>query len=242
MRAGRVPTGDEILANGWPMSNFPPLSRWNFQALLAIVITSQTAAQGNITSITTCSTTSAAPSIKPGGVVSASAFGQFSSIAPNTWIEIYGTNLAADWRGWTGSDFNGASAPTSLDGTSVTVGGQSAFIDYISPGQVNAQVPSNVRTGSQSLIVTTAAGASSAYTVTVNATQPGLLAPNPSFVVGGKQYVAALFSDGVTFAIPPAAIPACPRAARSRATILLFTASASDRSPRILLRVKSCRR
>jgi uncharacterized protein (TIGR03437 family) len=145
------------------------------------------------------------PSIKAGGVVSASAFGAFTAIALGSWIEIYGSNLATDSRGWAGADFNGVNAPTSLDGTKVTIGGQPAFIDYISPGQVNAQVPSNVAAGPQPVIVTTAAGASSAYTITVNAEQPGLLAPL-SFNIGGKQYAAALFSDGVTYVLPPGAI------------------------------------
>jgi uncharacterized protein (TIGR03437 family) len=45
-------------------------------------------------------------------------------------------------------------APTSLDGTSVTIGGQAAFIDFISSGQVNALVPSNVATGTQQMTVT----------------------------------------------------------------------------------------
>jgi uncharacterized protein (TIGR03437 family) len=35
--------------------------------------------------------------------------------------------------------------------------------------------------------------------------QPGLLAP-PSFIVGGKQYVVALFPDGVTYVLPSGAI------------------------------------
>jgi uncharacterized protein (TIGR03437 family) len=153
--------------------------------------------------------TSSFPAIKSGGVVSAGAFGQFSSIAPGTWIEIYGSNLAADARSWTGADFNGPNAPISLDGTSVTIGGQAAFIDYISPGQVNAQIPSSVAAGPQPLVVATAAGASNPYAVTVNATEPGLFAPS-SFNIGGKQYVAALFSDGVTYAIPPGAIAGVP--------------------------------
>lgn len=146
-----------------------------------------------------------APAIKSGGVVSAGAFGAFSSVAPGSWIEIYGSNLAAGSRGWAGTDFNGVNAPTSLDGTKVTIGGQSAFIDYISPAQVNAQVPSNVATGQQSLVISTASGASNAYMITVNAEQPGLLAPS-SFSIGGKQYVTALFSDGATYVLPPAAI------------------------------------
>src|SRR5882762_2386684 len=134
------------------------------------------------------------PAIQKDGLVTANQFGKFTSIAPGTWIEIYGSNLAANTRPWAGADFHGVNAPVSLDGTSLTIGGQPAFLDYISPGQVNAQVPSNVAPGSQQVIVTTAAGASTAYTVTVNQTQPGLLAPS-SFAVGGKPYVAALFPD-----------------------------------------------
>jgi uncharacterized protein (TIGR03437 family) len=149
------------------------------------------------------------PSIRSGGIVSAGAFGAFSTIAPGSWIEIYGTNLAIDSRSWTGNDFNGVNAPTSLDGTTVTIGGQLAFIDYISSGQVNAQVPSNVATGSQQVIVTTASGSSSPYTITVNAVQPGLLAPS-SFNLGGTQYAAALFSDGVTYVLPPGSIAGLP--------------------------------
>ena len=87
----------------------------------------------------------------------------------------------------------------------MTIGGQAAFIDYISPIQVNAQVPSNAGPGSLTVFVTTGAGASSAYTITVNAEQPGLLAPS-LFNIGGKQYAAALFSDGATYVLPPGAI------------------------------------
>jgi uncharacterized protein (TIGR03437 family) len=146
---------------------------------------------------------SGVPAIGSGGVVSAGSFGGFSSIAPGSWIEIYGTNLAADTDTWD-NFFTGINAPTSIDRTSLTVGGQSAFIDYISPGQVNAQVPSNVVPGTQPIIVTTAGGASAVYNITVNTTQPGMLAP-PSFVVGGKQYVVAQHSDG-TYVLPANAI------------------------------------
>jgi uncharacterized protein (TIGR03437 family) len=144
------------------------------------------------------------PLIADKGIISAGAFGAFTSAAPGSWIEIYGTNLAADSRLWSGADFIGVNAPTSLDGTKVTVGGQYAFVSYVSPTQVNVQVPSNVGTGSQPIIVSTAAGASAPYTSTVNPQQPGLLAPN-SFIIGGKQYIAAFFQDGA-FALPPGAI------------------------------------
>jgi chitinase len=144
------------------------------------------------------------PVINPNGVVSASSFGEFSSVAPGSWIEIYGSNLAIDSRSWTTSDFSGENAPTSLDGTAVTIGGQAAFIDFISPVQVNALVPSNVATGIQPLTVTVGSVASAPYNVMVNAVQPGLDAP-PSFDIGGIQYAVALFADG-EYVLPQGAI------------------------------------
>ncbi len=137
----------------------------------------------------------ALPAIKAGGVVSATAFGGASSVAPGSWIEVYGSNLASGTRSWTNGDFLGITAPTSLDGTKVSIGGLPAFISYISPGQVNAQVASGVATGPQPVLVMTSAGTSAVGSVTVNTTQPALLA-KPEFIVGGKQYVTALFPDG----------------------------------------------
>lgn len=140
-----------------------------------------------------------------GSVISAGAYGAFDAVTTGTWMEIYGENLAATSDEWGGSNFNGVNAPTSLDGTSVTVGGQAAFVYYISPGQIDALVPGGLGTGPQPVTVTTANGTSAALWVSVNPTEPGLLAP-PSFVVNGNQYLAALFSDGATFVLPPGSI------------------------------------
>src|SRR5271157_1501680 len=137
----------------------------------------------------------APPAIVAGGVVTATGFGRFTAVAPGSWVEIYGANLAAGTRSWRSADFNGAQAPTSLDGTSVSIGGQAAFLDYISPLQVDAQVPSNVAAGPQQVTVTTAGGTSAPYAITVNAEEPGLAAP-PPLNIGGKQYVAAFLPDG----------------------------------------------
>jgi len=79
-------------------------------------------------------------------------------------------------------------------------------VDYISPGQVNAQVPSGVGTAYQPVVVTTSMGASAPVNLTVALVAPGLLAP-PSFNIGGKQYVAAVFSDGETYVLPPGTVP-----------------------------------
>ena len=144
------------------------------------------------------------PAISAGGVVSAGDFGEFTSVSPGSWIEIYGLNLAVDSRSWAASDFNGINAPTSLDGTSVSIGGQAACVAYISPGQVNALVPSNVITGPQPMTVTVDNVTSAVYSVTVNPLEPGFDAP-PSFSLGGIQYVVALFGDG-SYVLPEGAI------------------------------------
>jgi uncharacterized protein (TIGR03437 family) len=162
------------------------------------------------------------PAVNSGGVVTAGAFGGFPTVSPGSWIEIYGTNLASTARSWADSDFdNGRIAPTSLSGTSVTIGGQPAFVDYISAGQVNVQLPSNVNTGVQRITVTTAAGTSAPYPVTVASVEPGLLAPT-SFNIGGKQYVAATFPDG-SFALPAGAVPGvASRPAKPGETVTLW--------------------
>lgn len=152
----------------------------------------------------------------------AGAFGASQAMAPGSWIEIYGSNLSATTRSWAGGDFVGVNAPTSLDATKVVIGGQPAFIDYISANQVNAQVPSGVGTGQQTLSVINGAAISGPLTVTVNATQPGLFAP-PAFNVGGTRYLAALFPDGVTYVLPPGAISGITsRQAKPGETIIVY--------------------
>ena len=133
--------------------------------------------------------------------ISAGAYGGFPAIAPGTWIEIYGRLLATTTGTWAQSDFQGNNAPTALKGSTVTIGGQSAFVDYVSPNQVNVQVPSGVASGSQPLIVTTIAGSSLPFSITVNTTEPGFLAP-PQFKLGGTQYAVGIFADGF-YVLPP---------------------------------------
>ena len=168
------------------------------------------------------------------GVISASGYGGFATVAPGTWMEIYGTNLANVLsQQWAASDFHGNAAPTSVGATTVTIGGRAAFIDFVSPGQVNAQVPSDVPTGPQPVVVSTPGGVSNTYTVTVNPTQPGLLAP-PVFKLSAGQYVTALFGDGTTFVLPPGSIAGVSsRRARPGDTIVLYGIGFGNVTPNI---------
>ena len=162
------------------------------------------------------------PTIDNGGVVSASEFGKFTSVSPGSWIEIYGSNLASTALEWGSADFTGNNAPVALGGTEVTINGQPAFVEYVSPGQVDVQVPSNVANGIQLLTVSAGGLTSPSYQVVVNDVEPGFDAP-ASFNINGTQYVVALFGDGVTYVLPTSAITGvASRPAKPGDTITLY--------------------
>ena len=170
--------------------------------------------------ITVSLTSSTTPAVQL--AITASAFGAASSIGPGTYIEIYGTNLAQTQRSWGGSDFSGNNAPTVLDNVKVNINSIPAFVNFISAGQLNVVVPDNVGTGPVSLVVMNSNGTSAPYTVNVNALQPGLLAPS-SFVIGGKQYVVALYGGGLNYVLPANSIPGITeRPAKPGETIVLY--------------------
>jgi uncharacterized protein (TIGR03437 family) len=137
----------------------------------------------------------------PPGVISASAFGGASTIAPGTWIEIYGDNLSTTTRAWTASDFTGNTAPASLDNVSVSIGGIPAYLSYISPAQVNALVPAGVAAGPAQVIVFNGSQSTAPFTVTVNAVQPSLLVL-PLYSQNSR-YLGAVLPDFETYLLPP---------------------------------------
>jgi uncharacterized protein (TIGR03437 family) len=139
------------------------------------------------------STSENKPVISAGGVVSASAFNAKAGVAPGTWLEIFGSNLAASTRSWQSSDFNGNNAPASLDGVSVTIGGKNALVDFVSPGQVNVQVPDGIPIGSGvPLVLKNSQGETDTYPLQTSDIAPALLAP-ASFIVNNKSNVVATF-------------------------------------------------
>jgi uncharacterized protein (TIGR03437 family) len=106
-----------------------------------------------------------------GGVLNA-ASGQ-AAISPNAWVSIYGANFVAAGFSddWSKSIVNG-NLPTTLDGVSVSVGGNPAYVSFVSPGQINVLTP-NVASGNASVTVTTATATTTApATVTAQPFSP----------------------------------------------------------------------
>ena len=94
-----------------------------------------------------------------------------ATVAPGSVASIFGVNMAPIT-----SDLNGFSGitglATSMNGVSVTIGGVKAPFYFVSPGQINVQVPFEVAAGSQPVVVTDSAGASAPVNATVAASAP----------------------------------------------------------------------
>ncbi len=93
----------------------------------------------------------AAPSI--GGVVNAATF-KVGGLAPGTLVSIFGS-------GFSTSTISAAAVPlpTALSGTSVLINGLLSPLVFVSPGQINAQIPYGLSPGTVSLAVRDASGA-----------------------------------------------------------------------------------
>ena len=108
------------------------------------------------------------PAINSAGVVNGASFQP--GVVPNSWITIQGTDFTSTTDTWANA-ISGGKLPTVLDGVGVKVGGQDAYVYYISPTQINVLAP-NVGTGSMSVTVSNANGISTAATATSTTVAP----------------------------------------------------------------------
>jgi uncharacterized protein (TIGR03437 family) len=111
---------------------------------------------------------SAPPEIIAGGVVNAASF--VPKVAPGSLFSIFGSSIAAGSQGATKVPL-----PASLAGASVTIGGKAAPLVFVSPEQINAQVPYEVVEGAAVPVIVTVNGVASApVNVTVAPAAPGI--------------------------------------------------------------------
>ena len=155
-------------------------------------------------------------------VGTSSDFGGFPGVAaPGSYIEIKGANLAGATREWTDGDFTDGAAPTSLDGVTVSINGEPAFVSTVSPGKVIAQLPDDVPAGGTvPVVVSYQDQASDPADLTINLVEPGLRAPD-SFMVNGRQYVAAVHATDGAF-VSTGRLPGLPPAPAMPGEVLIF--------------------
>jgi uncharacterized protein (TIGR03437 family) len=116
-------------------------------------------------------TTGANPAITPGSVVNGASY--LGVLAPGALATLYGTNLA-DGTYTNAIDSNGNFVKT-LGNVTVTVGGTPAALVYVSPTQINFQVPWEVAPGPAVNVHVTRDGVpSQVETVTIASSAPSM--------------------------------------------------------------------
>jgi uncharacterized protein (TIGR03437 family) len=124
---------------------------------------------------------------QPAGTITAvtngASFG--ATIASATWITIFGANLSATTANWNATGFANNLLPTSVDGLSVTVNGIPAYVNYISPTQINVLAPDDPTTGTVQVQVTAAGQKSNSFAAQKQALSPAF------FTFDNGKYVAA---------------------------------------------------
>ncbi len=151
------------------------------------------------------------PVINSGGVANAASY--TTKLSPGTLAAVFGTGF--------GTATLQASAtgnwPNNLGGVGVTVNGVAAPVYFVSPGQINFQVPWNTPvSGTVSVAVTLNGGSSNAVNVSVATAAPGL------FVLPSKQ--AAV--ENADFSINDSSNPA-----KVGSTVLAFLTGSGPVSP-----------
>jgi cardiolipin synthase A/B len=141
------------------------------------------------------------PGSKNASVVNAA--GLQPGFASSGWLTIFGSNLAPVTDNWSKWIVNGA-LPQELDGVTVTVAGQPAYVAYISPTQINAIAP-EVGGGAATVKVTGPGGASTTITAIAQPAQPAFFEWGTYAVATHQDYSLAAKSGTLSSPTVPAA-------------------------------------
>jgi uncharacterized protein (TIGR03437 family) len=127
------------------------------------------------------------PYIAPAGVTNAAGTTPSSTVAPGSLISISGQNLSAQT---TVGPVNPLAQ--TIDGITVTVNDLILPLLYVSPQQINAQVPSALSDGDYTLVIHSLTQPDVSATFTVARDSPGLFGQS----LNSQTYAIALHADG----------------------------------------------
>ena len=105
----------------------------------------------------------------PSGAVNGASFARGEALPPGALISVFGYGFAAS-----NAEAPSIPLPGSLGGTSVTVGGMPAPLVFVSPGQINLQVPWELSSGSADIVVTAGATVLPSLATSIAAVSPGI--------------------------------------------------------------------
>jgi uncharacterized protein (TIGR03437 family) len=127
------------------------------------------------------------PYISPAGVANAAGATPQPGVAPGSILSVFGVNMATV----TAVAPDGM-LPQTLGGLTVAVGDRVLPLFFVSPGQINAQVPDDLATGDQVLTVSPAGAAQVRANFTVVRDAPGLF----PVTVNGQAMAMVMHEDG----------------------------------------------
>ncbi len=120
---------------------------------------------GSLVYLVLVSSADAQPNVQ--AVLNGASFGPL--VSPGSLVSIFGTELAQSTV--TASE---VPLPKELDGVTVAVNGLEAPLYFVSPDQINAQIPFGISAEKVDLVVVTRQGQSPAYSVALLPTSPGI--------------------------------------------------------------------
>ncbi len=140
-----------------------------------------------------------APSYSAASIVNA-ASNSPNAFAPNTFVTIYGSNLAFTTRALQAEDLIGDTLPSILPGTGVRVwvGNIPAHIYYVSPQQINVLLPPDMNPGNTQIRVQTDSTYGPQVAMTLGGAAPAL------FQLDAATAIAAHLDGSVATASSPA--------------------------------------
>ncbi len=130
---------------------------------------------------------SQAPAINQGGIIDAASSSVGRPVSAGNIVAIYGSNLASQV-----ALADSVPLSTTLSNVTVTFNGINAALQFVAPGQINAQIPWNVLApgvnGTVNAVVTSQNVASAPQPVVINQFGPGVY----QATVGGVQHAFAI--------------------------------------------------
>lgn len=144
------------------------------------------------------------PTFDRSGIFSAASAEKFVPVAPGSIISIYGNGLATDTKSYSTTPL-----PQTLLTTNAFMAGRLLPLYYVSPGQINAQVPFDINVNtSMQIYIQKGTTASQPISVDVAPAQPAIFAIQGSPATAGN--VIQIYASGLGVVNPPIAAGAVP--------------------------------